>query len=141
MLGWATSQPWIWTWVVTELVPPALLYPCHESKLYYAVQVRCQASSPDCCSQYGTGPALPPATVREGLEESGGACSPHSHPQGQLTCTSDIRVYFVTQAFMVTQFFGVLQLVRGRDSFAQPLDNSMIPGGSPDQGCPHGLWW
>lgn len=63
---------------------------------------------------------------------------PRSHPQDRLTCTPDTRICCVTQTFMVRgQFSGGLQPVRARASFAQPLDISMIPGGSPDQGHPH----
>jgi hypothetical protein len=34
MLGWANSMPWIWAWVVTELVSwPTLLHPHHQGQL------------------------------------------------------------------------------------------------------------
>lgn len=31
--------------------------------------------------------------------------------------------------------------VGDRATSVQPLDINMFPGGSPDQGCPRGLWW
>jgi hypothetical protein len=40
-VGWANSKPWVWAWVLAELVsPPALLYPHHQGQLSCFAQVR-----------------------------------------------------------------------------------------------------
>ena len=47
MLGLANSKPWIWPWVVIELViPPALLHPNYQGQLSHLAQVGVRASSP-----------------------------------------------------------------------------------------------
>lgn len=51
VLGWTNSYPWIWTWVVVELVRPPVLLHSHyppvgfASQLYCTTQVRCGTSS------------------------------------------------------------------------------------------------
>lgn len=38
ILEWTISEPWIWAWVVEELVsPPALPQPCHQDKFSITV--------------------------------------------------------------------------------------------------------
>lgn len=46
MLGWANSRPWIWAWVVTELVSPLAFWcPCHQGQLSHIAQAKDEASS------------------------------------------------------------------------------------------------
>lgn len=63
-------------------------------------------------------------------------------PSGQLTYTHAI---WVSSAVLhregVARSSQVLQLVRGRASFAQASDINVTLGGSPDQGLSHSLWW
>lgn len=115
MRGWANSQLWIWWWLSWSPASSPVSIPLGQA-LRYPSEVQGQLSH------------LPQLARDE--ERVMGPVLPRSHPRGWLTCTPDTRVNCVT-----LQSSGVLQPVRG--SFAQPLDINTIPGGSPDQGCPH----
>ena len=90
-MRWASSQPWIWAWVVAELVsPPACLDSCHQGQLQHTVQVGLWQALPSAagdeglstlsCTQATAEPAHPPAAG--GGVGDGGARS--SLPPGHL---------------------------------------------------------
>ena len=63
MLGWANSKPWIWAWMVAELVsPPALQHPPQQSALQRCLPRLLSL----CCGWQGAGSALPPSCPRAG---------------------------------------------------------------------------
>jgi hypothetical protein len=88
MLGWVSSEPRIWPWVVAELVSlPALPQEHHQGGLssttlanspHATALVRGRVSS---LAVMTPGPALPTAS---GGESKVGASLPHPCPQGQL---------------------------------------------------------
>jgi hypothetical protein len=108
----------MWAWVVAELVsPPALLHPHHQGKLSAPV----------------IHPILQPAkgwASSSTLITLAGSPLPTTSGPVLLYCPSKVQGLLSR----------VLQPVRGKTNSAQPLDINMVPGLSPDQGHPHGLW-
>ena len=79
MLGWANSEPWIWAWMVAELVsPPALQHPPQQSALQRCLPRLLSL----CCGWQGAGSALPPLRLARSR-----VSSPALIPSGRLTCT------------------------------------------------------
>lgn len=119
MLRWANSKPWMWSWVVAELISPGLHHD-HPS------QARVTAGSSvyrllgpvlPLCSWWGVEPTL---TLWQLVRD--GSSSPLAEPLGPA-------LHWYVEPFLP-------ELMRGGDISTQPSDISMSSGGSPDQGHP-----
>lgn len=130
MFRWASSKPWLWAWVVAELLSPsALPHPCHQSQISHTVQMRSGTTSPRCRGWQGWGPlshahivhqaSSPTPTPRTSLpllpRQGVGPALLHPHHHW------DPRVVACGPAQRSTQI-------------------STLPQMGPDQGDPHGLW-
>lgn len=93
-VGWTNLKPWIWVWVVAELVSPStLLHPHHQGQFYCAAQAWSGTSTPALtplgpvfCPGEGWGQFSGTAQMR------GGAGFQCSCPLGQFCCAVQARV-------------------------------------------------
>ena len=93
MLQWANSKPWIWLWVVAEMVTLLVLpYSYHLSDLYSSAPARLPAATISrrqgqlsCSPTFGAGSPTPkpPEPAPLWVESVGQlSCSPFSHLGG-----------------------------------------------------------
>lgn len=151
MLEWAKSKPWIWAWLVAELVSlPSLLLPHHWGQLSSTGL----ASSPSALAWQRQSQLSCSRALR--------ASSPHLHPQppllppmptepALLCCPGEVQGLLsqvlqpvrdrASSSFFMTlgQLFHDAQERDGTSS-TQPSDINTDPGSSPDQGSLPCLW-
>jgi hypothetical protein len=132
VLGWTNSEPWIWACVVAELVSSSAL-PYLHTKASSLALVWIGHPVPPSAGGKISSLALMPL----------GPAHPHPGHQGRVHCAARARCRAHSPECAAGERWGgfsrVQHPVRGRASYAQPMDIHRVPGNCPNQDSPCSL--